>query len=263
MVSSPRLPVLWLCGGSGTGKSTVAWRVFNDLAGQGVRVGYVDVDQIGMLFPACDEDPDRHDFKVDNFAGLTANYRAAGAQVLLVSGAIDPERGGDFAERAVHAEIVFCLLTADEPTLRRRLVERGWPAETAGDSIGLSNALRKAPFVTTIIDCTDRTPESLARQAATLITPVSSRATAQHLPASGAGEITVVTGPRAVGKSSVSWTMAQRRWNRGARTAYVDLEQVGFLRPNPTDLSLAAANLADHVIDTTHCSIEEVVERTP
>ena len=37
--------------------------------------------------------------------------------------------------------------------------------------------------------------------------------------------------------------MAQRYWNLGTRTAYVDLNQVGFLRPNPTDLSLSAANL--------------------
>jgi len=214
MVSSPRLPVLWLCGGSGVGKSTVAWLVFNDLAGQGALVGYVDVDQIGMLFPACDEDPDRHDFKVDNFTGLVANYRAASAQVLLVSGVIDPERGGDFADRAVDAEIVFCLLTVDESTLRWRLSTRGWPAEAVGDSMGLSSALTKAPFVTTTIDCADRTPESLARQAATLITPISSRPVTQQLPSSdldpGAGEITVVTGPRAVGKSTISWTMAER-----------------------------------------------------
>jgi hypothetical protein len=34
-----------------------------------------------------------------------------------------------------------------------------------------------------------------------------------------------------------------RRWTSGERTAYVDLDQVGFLRPAPSDPSLQAANL--------------------
>jgi hypothetical protein len=37
--------------------------------------------------------------------------------------------------------------------------------------------------------------------------------------------------------------MAVRRWISGERTAYVDLDQVGFLRPEPSDASLQAANL--------------------
>jgi hypothetical protein len=37
--------------------------------------------------------------------------------------------------------------------------------------------------------------------------------------------------------------MAMRRWVSGERTAYVDLDQVGFLRPVPSDASLQAANL--------------------
>ena len=124
MVTSARLPVLWLCGAPATGKSTVAWQVFCDLADQGLCVGYLDIDQIGMLQPPPEADPHCHRFKVDNLAGLVRHYRTAGAQVLVISGVIDPEHGDDFAEAAVDADITFCHLTVAEPTLRGRLAAR-------------------------------------------------------------------------------------------------------------------------------------------
>ena len=97
---------------------------------------YRDIDQIGMLQPPPDADPRGHRFAVDNLAGMVRNYRAAGAQVLVVSGVIDPERRPDFAEAAVGADITFCHLTVDERTLRARLAARGFqhsrPARAAG-----------------------------------------------------------------------------------------------------------------------------------
>lgn len=210
MLTNARLPVLWLCGAPATGKSTVARRVFSDL----------------------------------------------GAQVLVVSGVIDPEQGHDFAEMAVEADITFCHLTVDEPTLRERLAARGWPSEAADEAVVMMSALSDSPFVTTVIDTTGRDPQSLARDAAALVTPAASTPGAQELsectvglegsagPESPVGAVTIVIGPRAVGKSSVSWGMAMRRWVSGERTVYVDLDQVGFLRPAPSDSSLQAANLA-------------------
>ena len=250
MVTNARLPVLWLCGAPATGKSTVAWQVFSDLADQGLCVGYLDIDQIGMLAPPPDADPRCHRFKVDNLAGMVSNYRTAGAQVLVVSGVIDPEHGHDFAEAAVDADITFCHLTVDEPTLRERLAARGWPSEAADEAVVMMSGLADAPFVTTVIDATGRDPQGLAREAAALMTPAASTPGGQELPEcpvgpeSSVGTVTIVIGPRAVGKSSVSWGMAMRLWVSGERTVYVDLDQVGFLRPAPSDASLRAANLA-------------------
>jgi predicted ABC-type ATPase len=243
MVTSPRLPVLWLCGAPATGKSTVAWQVFSDLADQGLCVGYLDIDQIGMLQPPPDSDPSCHRFKVDNLAGMVRNYRIAGAQVLVISGVIDPEHGPDFAGAAVDADITFCHLTVDEPMLRERLAARGWPSEAADEAMVMMKGLADAAFVTTVIDTTGRDPQDLARHAATLVTAAASTLDTQELPECSAGEVTVVIGPRGVGKSSVSWGLAMRRWVSGERTAYVDLDQVGFLRPAPSDAWLQAANL--------------------
>ncbi len=244
MVTNARLPVLWLCGAPATGKSTVAWQVFSDLADQGgLCVGYLDIDQIGMLQPPPGTDPRCDRFKVDNLAGIVRNYRTAGAQVLIVSGVIDPEHGHDFAEAAVEADVTFCHLTVDEPMLRERLAARGWPSEAADEAVIMMSGLADAPFVTTVIDTRGRDREGLAREAADLVTAASSVPDTQELLECSAGDVTIIIGPRAVGKSSVSWGMAMRRWVSGERTAYVDLDQVGFLRPAPFDASLQAANL--------------------
>jgi broad-specificity NMP kinase len=243
VVTSARLPVLWLCGAPATGKSTVAWQVFSDLADQGLCVGYLDIDQIGMLQPPPETDPRCHRVKVDNLAGMARNYRIAGAQVLVISGVIDPEHGRDFAEMAVDADITFCHLILDEPTLRERLTARGWPSEAADEAVTMMSGLADASFVTTVIDTTGRDPVGLARDAARWVTAASSNPDTQELPECVFGDVTIIMGPRAVGKSSVSWGLAMRRWGSGERTAYVDLDQVGFLRPAPTDASLRAANL--------------------
>jgi len=41
------LPILWLCGPAGTGKTTVAWQLFTELT-VGVRAAFADADQLGM-----------------------------------------------------------------------------------------------------------------------------------------------------------------------------------------------------------------------
>ncbi|MBE3074962.1 MAG: AAA family ATPase [Actinobacteria bacterium] len=243
MVTNSLLPVLWLCGAPATGKSTVAWQVFSDLAGQGLCAGYLDIDQIGMLAPPPDADASCHRFKVDNLAGMVRNYRTAGTQVLVISGVIDPEHGHDFAEAAVDADITFCHLTLDEPTLRERLAARGWPSEAADEAMVMMSGLADAPFVTTVIDTTGRDAVGVARDVATLVTAAASTPDTQELPACSDGAVTMIIGPRAVGKSSVSWGMAMRRWVSGERTVYVDLDQLGFLRPAPSDASLQGANL--------------------
>jgi broad-specificity NMP kinase len=146
MVTNPRLPVLWLCGAPATGKSTVAWQVFSDLADQRLCVGYLDIDQIGMLAPPPDADPSSHQFKVDSLAAMVQNYHAAGVQVLVISGVIDPEHGHDFAGAAAEADITFCHLTVDEPTLRERLAARGWPSAAADEAVTMMKGLADAPL---------------------------------------------------------------------------------------------------------------------
>lgn len=83
------VPVLWLYGPPGVGKSSVAWLVRERLSAAGVRVGYVDVDQLGMCYPGNDVDPGRHLLKSRNLAAVGRNFAAAGARGVVVSGVIN------------------------------------------------------------------------------------------------------------------------------------------------------------------------------
>jgi CO dehydrogenase nickel-insertion accessory protein CooC1 len=86
-------PVFWICGASGVGKSVAAWALFETLAAEGFRVAYVDIDQLGMLYPAGSDDPERHLLKAEALLALLPGYASAGAQVLVVSGVVDPRLG--------------------------------------------------------------------------------------------------------------------------------------------------------------------------
>jgi adenylylsulfate kinase-like enzyme len=67
--NSQPLQVLWLTGPPGSGKSTLAWAVYQRLADAGARVAHVDIDQLGMCFPASDDDPERDGLKIRALAG--------------------------------------------------------------------------------------------------------------------------------------------------------------------------------------------------
>jgi adenylylsulfate kinase len=45
------VPVLWFTGLSGSGKSTIAMRVYEELVGRGVEVEYLDGDALREVFP--------------------------------------------------------------------------------------------------------------------------------------------------------------------------------------------------------------------
>src|SRR5262245_18986915 len=87
------LPVLWLTGTPGVGKTTVGFEVFAGLARDGVRAGFVDIDQLGMDYPEPPHDPGRYRLKAGNLNSVVANFRAAGARGVVVAGVVHPDDG--------------------------------------------------------------------------------------------------------------------------------------------------------------------------
>ena len=51
-MSQDTIPVLWLCGPPGAGKSTVGWAIYSQLVQSGLQTAYVDIDQLGICYPA-------------------------------------------------------------------------------------------------------------------------------------------------------------------------------------------------------------------
>ena len=74
------IPVLWVTGPPGVGKTAVAWEIYGRITRAGAAPAYVDVDQLGMCYPPTASDPDRHRLKARNVASLRASFAEAGAR---------------------------------------------------------------------------------------------------------------------------------------------------------------------------------------
>ena len=238
------LPVLWLCGPAGVGKSTVGWDLFTRLPG----AAYVDIDQLGMCYPEIPTDPGRTVLEARILGRVVANVAAAGAGCLIVSGYIDSRRG-IHTEHLGGAELSVLRLRCDRPELRRRLKVRARPGEQRDEILREAEALDHGGLPYPVLDTTARTP-------AEVLAAVRSRWPAHPArqpgfwpePVPATGDIVWVCGATAAGKSTVGWQVAQASLRAGHTTGFVDLEQIGFVQPWPRQASvnhrLIAANLA-------------------
>ena len=83
------LPVLWLCGPSGVGKSSVGWEVFAQIRAGGTKAGYIDSDQMGFCRPEPADDPRNDRLRSRNLGAMLPNFRAAGAECMMASGLLE------------------------------------------------------------------------------------------------------------------------------------------------------------------------------
>ena len=155
------IPTLWLTGTAGVGKSATAWHAFN--ASTTDALGYVDVDQVGMLYPDDDVDEYGYSLKNDAICALARNFAAAGAGRLLVSGIVDPREPGR-AVRLDRADLRYCLLTVDDEVLRGRVAERGWDSVEADTIVAEQAELKDSSFAQAVIDTTEQTVGSVAER---------------------------------------------------------------------------------------------------
>jgi RimJ/RimL family protein N-acetyltransferase/broad-specificity NMP kinase len=245
---------LWICGASGVGKSVTAWALFEALGDEGVRAAYVDIDQLGMLYPEAPDDPERFTLKAEALTALVPNYSAAGAEVLVVSGIVDANSAAAVAASHAGGTIRFCLLTVSDATLRARILDRGWDLEVADEAAAEAAALRGAAFVDAVVDTTRLDVAAVVARVRPLVALQSATSDSVSVAESdGAAppdscEGVLVYGPRAAGSSTVSFNLAQTRWRDGTPTGFVDLQQLCFLcapqGPARTSISLGVTNVA-------------------
>jgi hypothetical protein len=224
------LPVLWLCGPPGVGKSTVAWELFDSLPG----TGYVDIDQLGMCFPETPEDPGRTVLEARILGSAVANFRAAGATGLIVSGYLDADRG-IHAEHLPDAALTVLRLRCDLAELGRRL--DGRPGENLPRDLVLQHAAA-LDSGTLPYPCLDTTGKSVAQVLAAVRDRWAAAPPRQPGPwpepeTNPPGEIVWVCGATASGKSTIGYGVYARSLSAGHTTGFVDLQQIGFLHPAP------------------------------
>ena len=223
------IPVVWICGASGSGKSVAGWALFEQLAADGIRVAYVDIDQLAMLYPAPSDDPDRHGLAAQALAGLLPGYSSTGAQVVVVSGVVDARVGP--AGGLNDENLTLCLLSPGPAALRERIRDRGWNTSAADDAVAEDATLRCAAFPDTVINTAGLSvPETVARlRDFVLVTEPTGPAAASLVTSPARTPVVIITGPRAVGTSTVGFGLAMGYWRAGRRTGFVDLQQLGFV----------------------------------
>jgi len=277
MAESP-VPVLWLCGPAGVGKSTVSWQLFEELAQAGVRVAFADTDQLCMCYPAPPGDQGRERLKAQNIGAMIRNYQAAGAQCLVVNGVLDPV-AGLYSGLMPAGDVMVCRLRASMDEVMRRFTERHGQGQ---DLDGLLQQIRdevtgmdQSSFCDACVDTTG-VP---AAEVAGLVRAVCGQwpgfragfagcaghdtvqgPAAASIGAGAGGQVVLICGPTGVGKSTIGFELYMRCLQAGLTAGYIDLGQLGFLRPaggDAVDHRLRARNLAAmwrnyHAAGATH-----------
>ena len=245
------IPVLWVSGPPGVGKTAVAWEVYRRLARAGAAPAYVDVDQLGMCYPATSSDPDRHRLKARNVASLGASFAAAGARGLIVSGVVDPERGPELDELDV-SQVIAGRLRVDAGGLRVRLSRRKGSGAKPDAAVAEAARYDCSTFAHW---CVDTTGLSIHEAADRVMTEIGdwppngakqqgARPSDRRASGRSRGELLWVSGATGVGKSTVGFRVYLTLLRSGATAAYVDADQIGFCSTAPDDHALRARNLA-------------------
>ncbi|MTE17642.1 AAA family ATPase [Streptomyces sp. TRM43335] len=261
-------PVLWLCGPSGVGKTTVAWQLYSQLVRDGVEAGYVDIDQLGICCPEPTADPGRHRLKAENLGAVVTAFRAAGARCVIVSGVVDPSRGV-YAELLPRTALTVWRLRADRKELRRRFLNRGSRVEEVAEVLEEAEALDTSGFADGCIDTTGHTATAVVRLLREHLGPWPTlpEADAAHEPSGAAGprsspgtstlrgvsglrstgrrpgthrtaadeRVLWLCGATGVGKSTIGFPLHLRALHAGFPSAYIDLDQLGFCAPASAD----------------------------
>ena len=180
-----------------------------------------------MLYPAADE-REHHRLKAEALAVLLPGYGAAGAEILVVSGVIDPGAGPSTLPKL---GLRVCLLEAGEEALRARILARGWDEGDVAEAILEEESLKDASFVDTTIETIGLSVSETVDRLCCLVTAGQSRQSASRPDGRAAWSIDtlMITGPRAVGSSTIGYGLASERWRAGRQTGFVDLQQLGFL----------------------------------
>ena len=233
------------------GKSVVSWQIFTELAQAGVHSAFADTDQLCMCYPAPQEDPGRQQIKAQNLAAMLPHYQAGGARCVIANGVLDPANGL-FSELLAQAEVTVCRLRADRVELARRFVGRHRPSddldEVLKDTLEEADAMDASDFADACVDTSDVPAAGVAgliRDSCRNWPGFSGTLPAPHAASGGNsrtgddnesdgadGDVVLICGSTGVGKSTIGFELYQRYLRAGRTAGYIDLDQIGFLKPD-------------------------------
>lgn len=165
--------VVVVTGPVGAGKSTVAAALSYLLERAEIPHGMIDVDYVRWCYPAPADDRFHAKLGRRNTAAVAANYRAAGARVIVLADVVeDMAQRGEYEAVVPTAEVSIVRLRVPLDVIARRLRTR-----MAQDSAAsLEWHLRRAPELEAImdqrgvgdlvVDVGERGPAAIAREIA-------------------------------------------------------------------------------------------------
>jgi adenylylsulfate kinase len=119
------IPTIVITGPVGIGKTAVSSAMSDLLIAANEPHALIDMDHLRMSFPRPPEDRFHMALGLRNLAALWANYRAAGAECLLLADVVESQADADAYRAAVpSAEVTVVRLLASRETLWSRLARR-------------------------------------------------------------------------------------------------------------------------------------------
>ena len=165
---SANVPVLVVTGPVGVGKTTVAAAVSDLLDRAAVAHAMVDADHLRWCYPTPPDDPFRAALGLRNLAAVWANYRAAGAERLVLADVVESRDDlAGYRAAVPDATLLVVRLAAPLPTIERRLAcrENGdgldWHRRRAAELIGIMERNRVEDL---LLETDGRSPLDVARE---------------------------------------------------------------------------------------------------
>lgn len=225
-------PWLWLFGACGAGKTATGFELYRQLGAEGHRVGFIEIDQVGMCLP--DDDPIRAPIKTENLVAALRNFRAVRAEGVIVSGDLAGPPMQQLLDRCGARQPALVRLRASQRESERRLRRRGAPSQYIEWSHSYDTRFDRGADVT--IDTSQLTVAEAAARIRSELPAWPPPADHHHDhsdrsigPSGYPGEAVLICGATPVGKSTVAWQVFMRSLASNVSTAYVDLAQIGWL----------------------------------
>lgn len=190
-----------------------------------------------MSYVDEDADPQSHRLKGRALEAVAREFASSGVRTLVVSGVLGIELMDFYAEQLGPFNPIFVRLTLSQGELRRRLASRGEYAEEWAGVEEHARRLESAKLGHPVVETEPGAPAEVAARVLQVVKGLvdEDRASPRTVGTGvgrdhdGDSQALLVGGTTAVGKSTIGWQVFRAARERGQRSAFMDLRQLGFI----------------------------------
>jgi adenylylsulfate kinase len=159
---------LLITGTVGSGKTSVAGALGDQLAQAKIANAVIDVDWLRRSWPCPPNDPFNRGITLRNLRAVAHNYIESGVHRLVLAGVIESHAERDAYQAALGVPLTVCRLRVDLQTVRQRLIRRHeddviglrWHLNRSGE---LEQILQQAKVEDVAVDATTDSVHQVAQ----------------------------------------------------------------------------------------------------